>query len=190
MTTSLSPTSFTPGEVQRLSERSERLYELVGGGLIEKPRRGTLGGVVMTNVMYALSSVYRPEQAFVLVEQLVHCFADAGLMRRPGVSLVWSHRLPDGLTDDELGIAPDLAVDVVAPGQAYSDVTRRVVDYLAASVPLVWVVDPPHRWVQAYRPDGSVAWFRGNDILKDEPLLPGFNVRVADIFPATAPATP
>ena len=102
--------------------------------------------------------------------------------------LVWAHRLLAGLTDDELQIPPDLAVEIVSPTNTFNDVLDRVEEYLNAGVPNVWVAAPAQQHLYVYRHDGTLARYRVHEILKDEPALPGLTFKIADIFPQR-PAT-
>jgi hypothetical protein len=47
----------------------------------------------------------------------------------------------------------------------------------------IWVVNPVLRHVYGHRGDGSLAKFRPNDTIKDEPLLSGLVAKVSDFFP-------
>ena len=60
-------------------------------------------------------------------------------------------------------------------------------DYLAAGVPLVWVVHPSSsRAVRVHRAGGRVSWLGAEDELSGEEILPGFRCRVGAIFPPWA----
>ena len=56
-------------------------------------------------------------------------------------------------------------------------------EYLAAGIPLVWVIDPENEIVYIHRADGSVTKLHKNDELSGETTLPGFTCKVADLFP-------
>ena len=53
---------------------------------------------------------------------------------------------------------------------------------LAAGVALVWVINPRYRTVTVYRPDAEPEMFNIHQELSGDPHMPGFRVRVADIF--------
>jgi Uma2 family endonuclease len=188
MTTLSAPTStdYPPAEVARLSDEHGKLYELVAGALVEKPAMSQLSNWIAAQLAFVLRSCYPPDKAYVIQEQPTYCFNDPREMRRPDVLLVWAQRLPRGLTHDELHVAPDFAAEVVSPTNTWFEIRGRVEEYLGAGVPLVWVVEPDPRSIHAYRKDGSIALYRVNETVKDEPLLPGLSFRVADIFPAAA----
>jgi Uma2 family endonuclease len=58
-----------------------------------------------------------------------------------------------------------------------------VVEYLAAGVPLVWVINPGTRRAHVYRHDGSVTWLGEDDELSGEDVVPGFRCRLESILP-------
>jgi len=77
---------------------------------------------------------------------------------------------------------PTLAVEVLTPSDSHKKVMDKVQEYLAAGVPLVWVVDPRFATVTVYRPDGLPQMFNRQQQIDAEPHLPGFKAAVADIF--------
>ncbi len=79
---------------------------------------------------------------------------------------------------------PDLAVEVVSPGDRAEEVYGKVREYLDAGARLVWVVWPRHRAVTVYTLDGQVRERREGDALDGDDVLPGFRVRVAELFAA------
>ena len=187
MTTVAAPIGYTPEEVSRLSDQTGKLYELVGGNLVEKAQMSTMANWIAGQVAFLLKSAFPSSRAYVLPEQPTYCFSNPRQMRRPDVALVWSERLPGGLSDDELHIAPDLVVEVVSPTNTFDAQLVRVAEYQEAGVPIIWVAQPALRWLHVYRKDGSVAVLRAPDAFKDEPLLPGLTFAVADVFPAAPP---
>src|SRR5205814_10386571 len=105
-------------------------------------------------------------------------------MRKPDGSSIGQERLPEGPSSEGyLYIPPDLAVEVISPNDSAYEVDAKVVEYLNAGVPLVWVINPEARTVRIHRHDGSASWLREKDELSGEDVLPGFRCRVADIFP-------
>ena len=54
--------------------------------------------------------------------------------------------------------------------------------WLNYGVPLVWVVNPGRRVVEAHRPDAQVVILDEDDTLDGVPVLPGFACSVRDIF--------
>lgn len=105
------------------------------------------------------------------------------LLRKPDVSFVAAGRLsPDEAKKSEWRLAPDLAVEVISPNDTADLVETKLDEYLQAGVRLVWVVYIPTRNVWAYCPDGTAKRYRADDTLTGEDVLPGFSVKIADLF--------
>jgi Uma2 family endonuclease len=77
---------------------------------------------------------------------------------------------------------PILAVEILSPSDVHSDVTEKVQEYLDTGVALVWVIDPDFETVSAFTKNAEPILFNRAQELTAEPHLPGFRVRVADLF--------
>jgi Uma2 family endonuclease len=77
---------------------------------------------------------------------------------------------------------PILAVEILSPNDTMEDVEEKIDVYLAARVPLVWIINPHRRTVTVYQPDKAPVLYTVRDELSGEPHLPGFRVPVARIF--------
>lgn len=82
--------------------------------------------------------------------------------------------------------APDLAVEVLSPGNEDEDMAIKIANYLAAKT-LVWLLKPLQQQVVVFR-SGQPAKVLGIDgTLDGEDVLPGFSLKVADIFAQKQP---
>ena len=94
----------------------------------------------------------------------------------------WSRQrlpeLPEGFAE----VPPDLAVEVVSPGDSQSYVHRKVLHYLDHRVGLVWIVDPKTRTVTEYRSRQDVRILAEADEITGGEVLPGFSCRVSEFF--------
>ncbi len=77
---------------------------------------------------------------------------------------------------------PTLAVEILSPSTTEEEINDKLDAYRVAAVPLVWLVDPHLRTVTVLRPGAPPEMVNVNQELRAEPHLPGFRVRVADIF--------
>jgi Uma2 family endonuclease len=82
-----------------------------------------------------------------------------------------------------VSIAPDLAAEVLSPNDEAGEINEKIEEYLAAGIPLVWIIDPENEIVFIHRKDGSVTKLHKNDDLSGEDILPGFSCNVAELFP-------
>ncbi len=179
------PRRATPDDLVRVEDRG--LYELVDGQLVEK-RMGSEASWIAGRIKYHLTAhVLETRAGEVLPEQTYLCFPDdPDQTRRPDVSLIVTARVPRPWPTGHLTVRPDLAVEVVSPNDAAIELEIKLDDYRSAGIPLVWVVIPDVRLVRVHRLGGPITEVRPGDILGGEPVLPGFAVAVADLFP---PAT-
>lgn len=82
------------------------------------------------------------------------------------------------------GAHPDLAVEVISPSETKREVADKARRWLQAGVSVVWVIDPETRQATVY--EGSAIRIIGeNDHLTAENLMPGFSVRLGDLFELT-----
>ena len=115
------------------------------------------------------------------------CFPDdPSKLRKPDVSFVKAGRFPNNRPPKGYArLAPDLAVEVLSPGDLASEIDEKVEDYLRAGVKLVWVVQPETKKVHIYRPTGAarpVDLLTEADTITGEDVLPGFECKVAEFF--------
>jgi len=182
--------TYAPEDLLTLPD-SGKGYELVGGRLVEK-NVGGLASWVAGRILQMLAA-YGQDRGLGWVldsEGSYQCFADdPRKVRKPDVSFVRRGRLPEErMPVGHVPIPPDLAVEVVSPNDTVYEVDAKVEEYLAAGVPLVWVVNPETRVVSVYRRDGTVERLGENDELTAPELLPELRCRLAALF--TLPAAP
>jgi Uma2 family endonuclease len=80
-------------------------------------------------------------------------------------------------------VPPDLAVEVVSPGNRIATIMRKVSEYLVAGVSLVWVVYPKRHEVVIYRANEDEPMTLGREsMIENLPELPGFRCSVSDFF--------
>ena len=77
--------------------------------------------------------------------------------------------------------APDLAVEVISPGDTKPEVERKTALWLELGARSVWNVNPRKRTVEVNRADGEKRLFHEADELVDD-TVPGFRVAVSEIF--------
>ena len=78
--------------------------------------------------------------------------------------------------------APDLAVEVTSPGDTKREVDNKVAEWLEAGARMVWVVSPKLRTVTVYRSLTDIVVLAEKDTLDGGDVVPGFQIRVAEIF--------
>jgi Uma2 family endonuclease len=182
----IAPRELTPADLLAMPE-SER-FELVDGELVEKAV-SALSSFVEGSVYFKLRSFCDAHGTAVVFPSSngIQCFpGQPNKVRRPDVAVFKKERFTsEHFGEGFVSIAPDLAVEVISPNDEASEVNKKVEEYLAAGVALVWVIDPVNEIAYVHRKDGSVAKLHRVDTLDGEDLLPGFQCKLVDVL-ATA----
>ncbi len=162
----------------------DKRAELVRGVLLVREPAGSRHGLVTMNLgaelaVYAkrtgAGGVYAAETGFQLA-------SNPDTVRAPDIAFVTRERLPPPTTTGYPALAPDLAVELLSPGDRPGVVLAKVADWLSAGTRLVWVVDPERRLARVYRHDGSEAIVTAEGALDGEGVLPGFSCSLASIL--------
>ena len=78
--------------------------------------------------------------------------------------------------------APDLAVEVIFPNDAYTEIEEEVAEWMEAGTRMVVVVNPRHRPVTVYRSRSDIAVLIEADTLEGGDVVPGWSVPGQDLF--------
>ena len=95
----------------------------------------------------------------------------------------WSFARYAELPQDYPEIGPDLAIEVLSPGNRPGEMMDRIVEFFRRQARIVWVVDTLERILTVYRSPDESAVLDENAILSGDEVLPGFRCRVGDLFP-------
>ncbi len=159
-------------------------YELKRGELIRMAPPGFDHGCYGNNVNLPLAAhVKRDRLGVVVFEVGFKLESDPDTVRAPDVAFVSRERLL--AVDSRHGYwvgAPDLAVEVISPGDSAQELREKVAEYLAAGARLVWLVYPRTQTVTVYRANGTVEERTVGQTLDGEDVVPGFSLPVAEVF--------
>jgi Uma2 family endonuclease len=105
----------------------------------------------------------------------------------PDVAFLSYARMPYAaqLETEVPDIAPDIAVEILSPGDRAADVAEKVRVYLASGSAVVILVDPNSQTVMIHEPSGT--WSLGADDVFEHVALPGFYLAVVDLFTPPPP---
>ena len=183
------PGAATEQDVLDIHAREKRLFELVDGVLLEKAV-GVQESVLAVAIAHWLKSYLQTAGLGVVLGADGMARLAPGLVRIPDVSFVAWERFPGRRVPKQafLTSGPDLAVEVLSPGNTAREMSRKLADYFAAGVRLVWYVDPAKRTVEVFHAaDRSVVLGEGG-ALDGGDVLPGFTLPVARLFGELGPA--
>lgn len=175
---------FTADQLLRMPDDGNR-YELICGELRKMSPAGWRHGWVAGRLHvwlgryveeHNLGVVFEGETGFLLA-------SDPDTVRAPDVAFVCRSRLPAEEPAEAFWPgAPDLAVEVVSPGDTVHEVDDKVGTWLDAGTRMVWVVNPKWHSVTVYRSADQVKILTENDELTGEDVVEGFHCTVGRLF--------
>ena len=158
--------------------------ELVRGRMIVREPPSLYHGIASARLLYLLAHhVYARKLGVVCAQDTgFHIFTDPDTVRAPDVAFIRAERATVIPATGYGRSAPDLAVEILSPGDRRGEVLAKVEDWLRAGVSLLWVIDPKRVTAKVYRGDGSIAVVSSTGELDGEDVVPGFRCTLADVL--------
>ena len=171
---------MTADELAGINDWSHR-HELIKGELLTMPLPKYEHGRVTMNLGVILAQHVRANNlGIVCSEAGFKLESDPDTVLGPDVSFIAHGRtavLPEGYYPGP----PDLAVEVLSPGDRRGRIERKLSLWLESGVRSVWHVNPQRRTVEVISSTGERRTFHETDELVDD-TVPKFRVRVLEIF--------
>lgn len=168
-------TPVTAEQLLHVSIPGKRV-ELVRGVLVVREPAGLPHGRITLNLARRLADhvetnhlgqIYVGDTGFTLAR-------GPDTVRAPDIAFIRQERIPTPEPAGFPDMSPDLAVEVLSPGDRPGEVLRKIADWLNAGMMLVWVIDPERRLARIYQLDGTEAVISAGAALRGEEVLPGF----------------
>jgi Uma2 family endonuclease len=173
----------TIGDLVQVNAQSRPLCELIDQTLVEKAT-GFEASVVAGAILEVLRRFVKPRRLGLVTgpDGMYQLLSTS--VRGPDVAFVSVDRLPDGKFPAEAypAIAPDLAIEVLSPGNTKGEMSRKRIEYFHSGVRLVWIVDCSARSVAVYTAPGRVVVLGEEATIDGGDVLPGFTAPIADFF--------
>lgn len=167
-----------------LQEPDDVRSELVRGRLVREPRPAAPHAYVQAQLTRSLLDfVTAGDRGFVLTDVGLVLEEEPPTVRGPDIAFVAYETLGGPLPEGFLDVAPDLAVEVVSPGNTASELQEKTLEYLDAGSRMVWVVDPALRTATVYRSRHDVEIVSDEEELDGGEVLPGLRIRLAEVLP-------
>lgn len=107
-------------------------------------------------------------------------FLDEQTHRRPDICFLTHAQVLSGIK--ERVQIPAFVAEIVSPNDKATKVTRKVQEYFAAGVQVVWNIYPMLQEVHVYESPKASRICRGDDLCSAEKAIPGFALPVSEIL--------
>ena len=171
----------------RQLESGDALFEVIYGRVVEKQPMSVFAGKLASMLTYLLTNFVLPRRLGLVVSEVLFVLDEAkNLQRRPDVAFVSNERWvgDDPDADRAWETIPDLAVEVISPSNTSNEIDRKVLDYFAAGVRLVWVLHPETRRLHVYDSADTIHVVSATGTLDGGTVLPGFQLVLGELFEA------
>jgi len=190
-------TTPTPGTVTPPPKRppdpyagGDGRFEVVKGLRVEKSPVGLIENLIASILLERLAPFCSANGLGWAVTETLFALPSSGNDRKPDVAFVSFARWPQNRPIPRVNawpVVPELAVEVISPTDRMFDVTEKVGEYFAAGVRQVWHVLSNVEQVFVYTSPTQVRILTRADELAADPVVPGFRMQLADLFPNAAP---
>jgi Uma2 family endonuclease len=178
------PGTATEQDVLDLHAKTDRVFELIDGILVEKAL-GLAESFLAVVLSGYLTNWVAPRNLGAVLGADGMMRLAPGLIRIPDVSFAPWDRFPGRQIDLNTPIPdlyPDLAVEVLRVTNTRSEMAIKLRDYFGSGASLVWFVDPRARTVEVYTAPESSTLLHETDTLGGAPVLPGFTLPLRELF--------
>ena len=177
------PGTATEQDVIDVHNRTDRICELIDGVLVEKTM-GFRESLLAVAIGASLRAFVRAGDLGIVLGADGTLKILVGQVRVPDVSFISWSRFPGGRLPDVPipAVAPDLAVEVLSAGNTKGEMDRKLRDYFAAGVRLVWYLEPRTRTARSYVGPDQCTVLNEADSLSGQEVLPGFQLSLRELF--------
>ena len=178
----------TPEQFEQLCRKYRKLrLELTSTGeLIVMPPTGSETGRSNAYLTYQLMAWTEENDATGVCFGPVAGFTlPNGAIRSPDGAWIKRERW-DSLTKQQkksfAPVCPDFVIELRSPSDSLTQLNRKMIEYLENGTSLGWLIDPLKRQVYVYRPNQEPVILVNPETISGDPLLPGFNLNLTELW--------
>lgn len=172
---------FTGAEAFNLG--IEQPFELVNGQIILMDYTGDEHGIIESELSRYLGNfIVTRKLGWVLVGEVgLYTRYEPDTVRGVDVIFISRQRLsaPKGKA---LQVAPELVVEIVSPGDRWSELRTKIAEYFAIGVERVWIVEPEKKQLLVYRSPTDFTQLTEQETVRGEGILEGFALPLHELF--------
>ncbi len=164
--------------------------EFLCGEVVQKPMPSYFHGRIAAEICRLILNYFADAALGWVVVDGRHAQRSERRAYLPDVSVVLAEHLPDQetLARGPVEIVPDIAIEILSPDDLPSRIAEKLAFYMRNNTPLVWVIDPDDRTLDAHRPGAPSTHHTVGDTIDAAPVLPDFRLDVGALFGVLGPA--
>lgn len=158
--------------------------ELINGRIVRHMPTGHPHGFIENLIAFFLTLFNQEHQLGRVLTGEVGIYTKRGAdtVRAADVAFISHQRFQQVQSTGFLDVAPELVVEIMSPGNSWSEVQQKLAEYFAIDVKIVWVIDPQLEQAHVYHSLERITLLKKMDTLTGESLLPGLTIALKDIF--------
>ncbi len=173
---------LTVDQYLALPEDERFIDEVSRGRLVREPRPGFEHGEIVVRVAAVLMRYLEQHPIGKVVAESGFILATSPLIiRGPDVAFVRNERLREPHSVFFEG-APNLAIEVVSASNRPAALLSKIAEFLEAGTESVWVIYPRTRSIVIHNSNGDVSIHDSASVIEGQAILPGFELRVTELF--------
>ena len=157
--------------------------EFFGGRILQKMSPRLIHSILQGELNYFLRTYVQPSRLGQVYLELRCNFGGSSHVFDLSYFRVDRQPNPGNPQDrDQILIPPDLAIEILSPGQSVGELVRKLRSAIRRGVRLGWLIDDRNRSIHVLHPTRPVQILRMGDTLTGDEVMPGFTLPVAEIF--------
>lgn len=165
-----------------LPHNADKKFEYIGGEIVEVPTNAYASHIAF-EIGFLIRSHIKENNVPAHMIGADGGFKIGGDRYAPDVGFMLTAKQAKFDKEGYNSVAPDLAVEVVSSNTTAELNTLRVkvTNYLSVGT-TVWVVNPDEQKIEVHQTGQAVIIYRKDDTLEGGDMLPGFTMKLSDIF--------
>ena len=179
------PGTATERDMLEAESRTGGICELIDGVLVEKPV-GWYESVLAVALARFVGNYLDRQPLGVVSGEAGFLRTVSGRIRAPDVAFVTWQRMGAHSPRRQkiLPVAPDLAVEILSESNTPAEMERKLSEYFAAGVRLVWYVDCSTQTAKSFTAPDRCEPIPADGMLTGGDVLPGFELALRTLFAA------
>ena len=170
---------LTKAEFWEIADAADVTYELIDGVAVAKMSPKYFHARA-TGKLYVILTDWAVNFGRVGIEWAINLTDNYSPV--PDLLYISFDRLPATWDEnDACPVAPELAIEIISPGQTFGQMIQKASVYLNNGVLRVWVIDPSTKSLTVFYPDVAPMTYTGEQLISD-PILPELSIVTSQLF--------